>query len=78
MAYQDLLYEAQAKRISDLMQQLSKRNAEFERLKAKERAADFYLKLQKYILENDLLMEEWTRFMAFLMLTYPDIEDMTK
>ena len=73
-SHQDMLYAAQARRITSLTEQNNELLRELERHRC---AGGFYLELQKLIIENEMLQDEWERFMMFLVLNYPGIKGYT-
>lgn len=74
-SFQDFLYLAQAKRVTALMEQVSRLEAENNSLKV---GGHFYNALIKAIGDDITLQDEWRRFIGVLRLSNPDLPGITK
>ncbi len=78
MSFETHVYQKQAEIIDKLNKEIQSLKKENDRLAMKEKAADFYLLLQQSILSNEIVMEEWRRFISIVKLSVPDSNEFEK
>lgn len=69
------MYEAQARIISNLRQQLVETTKQKEHLISLVGYGTYYRIMQEAIMENETLQDEWNRFVSMLKLCVPDFEE---
>ena len=74
--YQDeLMYEAQAKLITELRKQIEVQQKEIDRIEALGTSGQYYDAMMEIIKENPTLQEEWVSFIATMKLCVPDLQE---
>jgi hypothetical protein len=75
MAFLDGFRDKQAENLMLANEQVRQLRSENHRLKAYEPGGKFYLKMQKLILDNEILMDRWQEFCLLLKLVEPDMDN---
>lgn len=70
----DLMYEAQARIISNLRDTISKLQKENRVMIEHHKSGMFYNEMQKAIMANESVQSEWDRFVSILKICDPDLE----
>ena len=84
--YENAMIERQAQIITDLRKQLAEANDHHQRRYARMESTyrdlavygNFYKQMQKIIVENPTLVEEWGRFCLLMKLTDPSADQIKK
>ena len=71
----ELMYEAQARIITDLRKQVEAQQKEIERIESLGTSGQYYDAMMEMIKENPTLQEEWVSFIATMRLCVPDMQE---
>ena len=71
----ELMYEAQARIITDLRKQVEVQQKEIERIESLGTSGQYYDAMMEMIKENPTLQEEWVSFIATMRLCVPDMQE---
>lgn len=74
----ELMYEAQARIITDLRKQVAAQQKEIERIEALATSGQYYDAMMEMIKESPTLQEEWVGFIATMRLCCPDMQERFK
>lgn len=72
---EELMYEAQARIITELRKQVATQQKEIERLESLGTSGQYYDAMMAMIKENPTLQEEWVSFIATMRLCVPDMQE---